>query len=463
MSKILKTIGAFFKGVYHVIDKVIVTPFSRVIYRIGERIKGKPSKVDTFLNRPNVLLYVSLAFAVLVFFLVDSQVITLVENEAEILTNQPVSVLYNKEAYVVEGLVDEADIILTGRKSSIYLAKQLGEHDVVLDLTDYEASDTPVKVPLTYNQTVDNINYKLDPSYVTVTIKKKESQVWNNISYNLLNENKLNEKLSVDAVELDKTEVVIKGSKESLNKVAMVKALIDLSDKKFTDAGTYDLSDIRLVAYDSSGSIMNNVEIVPGTITGSVTLGTYSATVPLKVLATGNLITGKAISSITINGKSSYSINIYGEKSIIDEIKSVPVTIDVSNQGNNGAKTYNVTIVKPTGVRSISEENAKVVVSFGDEKQKTVNITNINYRGLGNGLNPNLDADTYKGGLSIPVQVKGVQSVIDSINADNLSAYVDLTGYSAGNSYEVDVKLENDDPRVNYVVTTKVKISITKG
>ena len=111
--------------------------------------------------------------------------ITLVENEAEILSNQPVNVLYNKEAYVIEGLVNQVDIILTGRKSSIYLAKQLGSHDVVLDLTDYEASDTPVKVPLSYNQTVDNISYKLDPSYVTVTIKKKESQVWTNVSYEM--------------------------------------------------------------------------------------------------------------------------------------------------------------------------------------------------------------------------------------------------------------------------------------
>lgn len=457
MNKLFQSIASFFQTVYHVFDRILITPISRLIFQISENLKGNSSKVEKFLNRPNILLYLSLIFAVIFFFLVDSQVVTLVEKEAEILSNQPVQVLYNKEAYVVEGLVDQVDIVLTGRKSSIYLAKQLGEHEVVLDLSDYEASDTPIRVPLTYNQTVDNINYKLDPSYVTVTIKKKESLVWNNVSYDLLNENKLNEKLSVDSVELDKTEVVLKGSNDNLNKVATVKALIDLSNKKFTDAGTYDISDIRLVAYDTNGAILNNIEIVPGTITGSITLGTYSTTVPLKVLATGDLVTGKSISSITINGKTSYSINIYGDKSIIDEIKSVPITIDVSNQGNNGAKTYNVTIAKPNGVRHISEENAKVVVSFGDEKQKTINISNIGYRGLGSGLKANL-----VGSASVPVQVKGVQSVIDSISTDTISAYTDLTGYGVGD-YEVDVKIESDDPRVNYVVTTKVKISITNG
>ena len=114
--------------------------------------------------------------------------------------------------------------------------------------------------------------------------------------------------------------------------------MIDLSNKRYTDAGSYDISDIRLVAYDSNGAILPNIEVVPTTITGSITLGTYSTVVPIKVLATGDLITGKSISSITINGKSSYSLTIYGEKSIIDEIKSIPVTIDVTNQGNNGAK-----------------------------------------------------------------------------------------------------------------------------
>ncbi len=456
MSSIFKKIAGFFLGIYHILDKFIVTPLSRLIFHIGEKFKNNPSKIEKFLNRPHILIYVSLFFAVLLFFLVDSQVITLVENEAEVLSNQPVNVLYNREAYVVEGLVDQVDIILTGRKSAIYLAKQLGDHDVVLDLTDYEASDTAVRVPLVYNQTVDNINYKLDPSYVTVTIKKKESKVWNNVSYELLNENKMDEKLSVDAVELDKTEVVIKGSNDALDRVATVKALIDLSDKKFTDAGTYDISDIRLVAYDSEGAILHNVEIVPTTLTGTITLGTYSTIVPIQVLATGDLVTGKAISSITINGKSSYSISIYGEKAIIDEIKSVPVTIDVSNQGNNGAKTYNVTISKPNGVRHISEENAKVVVSFGEEKQKTLNISDIGYRNKGNGLKVNL-----VGSNNVPIQVKGVQSVIDAISADNISAYIDLSGYGVGD-YEVDVKIANDDPRVNYVVSSKVSISITQ-
>lgn len=447
-----KSLGIF-KKLYNLLDKGIVTPISRFIFLVSDKLKNNSNKIERILNKPNILLYMALIFAIGMFFLVDKEVINLVENEAEIISNQPVKILYNKEAYVVEGLVDSVDIILTGSKSSIYLAKQLGDHEVVLDLTDYEPSDTPYKVKLTYNQTVDSIKYKLDPTYVMVTIKNKVSKL-SSLSYELLNENKLNEKLSVENVELSKSEVVVKGSEDALNKIATVKALIDLKNPEYTDAGTYETDNIPLVAYDEDGNLLENVEIVPSTISASITLDTYKASVPIKVLTTGDLITGKAISAVTINGSNSYMVDIYGEKSVIDNISTVPVTIDISGLGNNGSKTYNVTVSKPNGVRYISETSAKIIVSFGDEKQKTLNITDVSKKNL----DENLDVNII-GLSSIAVQAKGVQSVIDNITEDKISAYLDLSGYTVG-EYDVDLKIENDDPRVSFVVTSKVKIKI---
>ena len=454
MKKKHKKNGLFHK-LYNLIDILIVTPISRIIFKISDKFKNNSNKLEKVLNRPHILLYLSLGFAIGMFFLVDKEVINLVENEAEIIANQPVKILYNKEAYVVEGLVESVDIILTGNKSAIYLAKQLGDHEVVLDLTDYKPSDTPYKVKLTYNQTVDSIKYKIDPTYVTVTIKNKISQT-SSISYELLNEDKLNEKLSVENVELSKSEVVVKGFKDALDKIATVKALIDLQNPDYKDAGSYDTDNIPLVAYDKDGNLLENVEIVPSTISATLTLDTYKQSVPIKVLTTGSLITGKAISSVTINGSNSYSVDIYGEKDVIDNISSVPVTIDVSNLGNNGSKTYNVTVSKPNGVRYISDTSAKIIVSFGDEKQKTLNISAITNKNLDEKLKVNLtDAS------AIAVQVKGVQSVIDSITEENITAYVDLSGFTVGD-YEVELKIDNDDPRVSYIVTNKVKIKIVE-
>ena len=141
MNKIFNLIASFFKGIYNIIDKYIVTPISKIIYNIDKKVNKSGGKIEKILNRPNMLLYMSLALAIIVFLLIDSKVITLVETEAEIITNQQVNVEYNSEAYVIEDLPETVDITLIGRKSDLYLAKQLGENEVVLDLTDYAPRD----------------------------------------------------------------------------------------------------------------------------------------------------------------------------------------------------------------------------------------------------------------------------------------------------------------------------------
>lgn len=443
----------FFKAIYRVIDKLIVTPISRLIFNIREYLRGKNFKLDYIFNRPNFMIYVSLILAVVVFLLIDSRVITLVESEAEVITNVPVTVNYNEEAYVVEGIPETVDVVLIGRKSDIYLAKQLGTNNVILDLSDYEARDSAYRVYLSYTKSIDSIDYKLDPSYVTVTIKDKIS-VTKTIDYDLINEKYLSEELSVESVELARSEVVVKGSEDAINDIASVKALIDLSDEALTDVGTYTLNNVRLVAYDSQGEVLDNIEIVPTTLSATITLDTYSKSVPIDVRTTGTLVTGKAIASILINNSNSYSVTIYGDEEQISGITSVPVTINVDGEGTNSTRNYNVTISRPTGVRALSENNASITVTFGDERQKEVELSTISSRNLASGYTANII-----GTSSVPVIVKGVQSVIDNVDASNINAYIDLEGYTPG-EYDVEVKIENDDPRLNYVVSSTVKVRI---
>ncbi len=449
---------AFFKKIYSIFDKLIITPISHLIYHIFGISKGN-FKIEKILNKPNVLIYLSLGLAVIVFLLVDNKVISLVESDAEILTNIPINVKYNEEAYVVEGLPDTADVIFNGRKSDIYLAKQLGDYEVILDLSDYDSSETPYKVYLSMNTSIDNIDYKIDPSYVTVTIKNKISAI-KSLNYDLMNQDKLSPKLSVKNIELDKSEIVVKGSQEKVDEVASVKALIDLSNKSFKDAVTYTIDDVPLVAYDKKGNVLTNVELVPNKITAKITLDSYSTKVPISITTTGELTSGKAISKVTIedyDGNPIDNIEIFGDKETIDSITSVPVSIDINNQGNTANKVYDVTITKPAGVRYLSQTKAKITVEFGDEKQKTIaNVPISNTKNLGDGLSAmaKSSADAL-----VTVQVKGVQEVIDAITAENINAYIDLSGLTVG-EYQVEVKIDSNDPRITYLVTSKVSIII---
>ncbi len=447
----------FFRAIYRLLDRCIVVPISRVVYNIQNLLRKNGNFLDKILNRPTFLIYLSLALAIGFFFLIDSKVVTLVQNNAEVISNVPVKVKYNEEAYVVEGVPETVDITITGRKSDIYLSKQLGEYEVTLDLTEYTASDAAYKVYFTYSKNIDNLNYKLDPSYVSVMIKNKVSSIAS-VQYELINQDKLDSKLSVKKVTLSKSEVVVKGSESALDKIASVKALVDLSDSDLTAAGTYVISNVKLVAYDNQGKLLNNIEIVPGTLDATVELDSYSAQIPIEVKTKGTLVPGKAIASILINNKDSkeYTLTVYGSEEVISNLKSIPVTINIDGEGNDNTKNYTVNLSKPTGVRYMSESTISVSLTFANEDQKEIVISDITPRNLGSGLNPNIITQN-----GITVTAKGVTSVLENINADNIKAYVDLTGKGVGD-HDVEVKIDSDNPLVTYIVSSTITVRISK-
>lgn len=459
MSKILKKIGriifTIFASLFKVIDKFIVMPISRLVYNISKSISGNNANFNKLLNRPHFLIVASLVFAVMCFLLIDNKVISLIENEAEIIKNVPVNLIYNEEAYVVENVPDTVDITIAGRKEDIYLAKQLGEFAVELDLSKYTEAGT-YKVYFTYSKSIDSVDYILDPSYLIITIKDKVSEV-HSVEYDLVSTDDLDKKLSVDSITLDSTEVIVKGSQDTLDKIASIKALVSVSSDDYSEEGTYEMTNIPLVAYNKKGEIINNIEIVPQALTGTLVLKSHSTTVPLSVSTTGKLLNGKAIASITINNNANYSLDIYGEEDEIKEITSVPVTINVDGLGAETVKNYKVTISKPSGVRHMSIKNVTITATFGDEEQKTVDVEVIEPKYLAEGYSANII-----GTRKTSVQVKGVKSNIDKIAANNIKAYVDLSGLGEG-THDVAVKVDNNDPLVNFVVTSTVKIQITKN
>lgn len=455
-KKLFKIIYVILESIYKLIDKIIIMPISRLVYNITKVSKSKNVDLNKYLSKPNFLIYLSLILALIAFLLIDNKVVNLVENEAEIIKNIPVNIIYNEEAFVVENVPEEVDITITGRKSDIYLAKQLGDFRVELDLSKYTEPGT-YKVKFTYSKSIESVNYNLDPSYVTVTIKDKVSEV-HSVTYDLINDD-LDGKLSVNKVTLDSNEVIIKGSQDVLDKIASVKALVDVTDGKYDSAGTYEISNIPLVAYDKKGKIVENVEIVPSTLSGTVELKSYKQSVPLNITTTGKLVSGRAIASLTINNASSYTVDIYGEENDIKKITSVPVDINIDGLGKESTKTYNVTINKPNGVRYISTKNVTINVTFGDEEQKTIDIHDIGFKdgSIPDGYTANIISNS-----ATSVQVKGVKSNISNITESDINAYVDLSGLGEG-THEVDVKIDNNNPLVSYVVSSTITIKMTKN
>lgn len=440
--KAFNTIVKFF-------DKVIITPFSKLAYIVTDKLSIKSGTFEKFLNRPNTLLYLSLILAFLTFLLIDNRVINLISSESIVLENQNVDVEYNDEAYVVEGLPEDVDIVLMGRKMDLYLAEQLGEHKLTLDLSDYGVGTH--KVSIKYNNPVNNLDYIISPSEVTVVIYPKVSEV-RTLSIDVLNTDKLDQTLVVSNVLLDRDEVIIKSHEAKLAEVASVKALIDVNALNATQAGTYTLENVKLVAYDEKGTELSDIEIIPEAVTATVTITSPSKVVPIQIVPVGDVAPGSAIESIESNVS---QVTVYADEEVLAALNYIEVEIDVT--GLNEDKTYQKVINKPNGARSISETSITINVKMETETSKEFENIPIVFENLGSGLKVNAQREED---TKVTVSVGGVESLLEKLEASDIKAYVDLEGLGVG-THTVPVYVTGEDLKLTYTSKTQnIKIII---
>ena len=449
-KKTTRKIILFIKAIIRLIDKKIITPITKFILLITDKMGRRTDKFERWLVKKNTLVFISLLIAVVAFFAIDNKTISLVDSYAEVLYDQKVEAIYNTETYVVEGLPEKVDVTLIGKKIEMYLAKQLSTGYVTVDISGLKEGTH--KVTLNYESNIDTIDYKLDPSTVNINIYPKVSTTKTAI-IDTINKETLDTKLSVSKVTIDKTEIIIKGAEHTIQEVANVRALVDIQKLVDPEAGVMTLKDVPLIAYDTNGKVVD-VEMVPSKVTATINVESPHKEVPIKVIPTGEVQFGKAISSIS---SSESKVTIYGSKEVIDKIEYLPIEVDVKELSSN--KEFNVSLVAPEGVRELSVKNTKINITLGEEIIKE--IPNVMIETV------NLDSN-YKaaaiGGASVKttVTIKGTKEVLDSIDESKIKAIVDLSGYKEGD-YEVEVKVTGDDVKARYYAkTTKIKIRISK-
>ena len=450
MKKIGKMFLKLFKRIWSLFDKLLITPITRLILKLMDLSKNWAKSVDRLSGKKSTLLVVSLVLAFAVFVIIDKDSNVMIDQYAEILYDQPVTAVYNDEDYVVEGLPKTVDITLIGQRRHIFLAKQSPSKGVTVDLIGLKPGTHKVK--LKYTQTLKSLDYKLDPSTVNVTIYNKESEN-RTITYDILHNDALDSKLSITNVELDRSQVIIKGAKYKLEKVASVRALLDVNNIPNPKVGDITVKDISLVAYDTDGKILD-VEIVPKTVAANVTISSPSKEIPIRVVPTGNLAFGKSIKSIT---PSISTITVYGDQNVVNEIQQFDVEIDVNDLNKN--KEYNVTLKKPKGITELSSKTIKISVVIDDANTKEFKDISISTKNLGEGLVAQAASDDDR---KVTVIVSGSQDALENIKETDISAYVDLKDYGVG-THEVEVVVSGTDLKLSYSSKVKkVKIVISK-
>lgn len=443
------------RGLYYILsffDKVLITPITKIILKIVGFLKDNGKELERFLNKKQTLIVLSLIFAFITFFVVEHNSNMVINNYAEILSNQKVTVEYNEEAYVIEGLPDAVDVTMVGERARLYLAKQRSSSlKVYADLRDLSAGRH--KISLKVNQGVSKVDYKLDPSTVTIVVYEKVSET-RELDYDVLHKETLDSKLVINSIDLSRNDCIIKGAEYKLAEVATVKALVDINNISNPKSGTVALKDVPLIAYDASGNIVD-VEIVPSKVDANIEITSPNKTVPIKVVPEGELAFGKSIQAIETSFQ---TITVYGDQDVLEQLEYVKVPIDV--EGLTGNKEYNLNIEKPSGIRDMSSKTINVKVTIADEITKEfqeIQVKTIN-------LDPKYSVQaSSKEDSTVTVIVKGSSDVVNAIESGDITAIVDLSGYAPG-EYEVDVQVTGKDVKATYESKTKkIKVKIKEA
>lgn len=450
MKKIGKTIVKAIKKIVKFFDKFIITPIAKLFANVIDLFGNKSNKFEKFLINRQSLIIISLVCALLTFYAIDKKHVSLIDNSAEILYNQKVNVNYNEALYVVEGVPEEVDVTLVGRKMDVYLAKQYPVDGVTLDLTGYTPGS--YSVGFKYEQAVSSVQYKVDPSSVNIRIYDKIS-ITKEISTDVIHKDELDSKLNIDSIILERDDVIVKGASHKLEEVAIVKAIIDVQNIGNVNVGTLTLSDIPLIAYDEEGNKLD-VEIVPAKVNATIKVTSPSKEVPIKLNVVGEL-DGVAIKSM----KSSVNtVTVYGNQDAINAIDNLPVTVDVSGVKEN--KTYSINLTKPTGIREISVKTITVDLEVGTIVSRDIAGVPIDYINLADEHSVQVIGEQNR---TATVIVNGSSDAVNSVLPTSVRAYIDLKGLEAG-EHTVVVNVSGDDTTVTYAPRVKeIRVKISKN
>lgn len=438
------------KNIYKFFDRKIIIPITRLLVNIGNKLKKFNKPLEIASKSKSATIVISLLLAAILCYYIQERSNTLLETNAKVLYNQPVTAIYNEEEYVIEGLPETVDITMIGTKANLYLANQIPNQAVSVDLSDLGVGFH--QVDLKYKQAITSVEYKLDPSTVRVNISPKQSMT-TSIVEEILNLDHLNSEYSISSIDLSANEVIVKSTEERLKQVSIVKALINIDELADPNVGENKLKKVPLVAYDKDGKQLD-VEVVPNEISAVINIESPSKVVPVVVVPKGldTIVFGKAISEIKT---SLDTITIYGNQDVLDTINNIEVDIDVTDLSDN--KKYTKTIKKPKNIRKLSKNTVTVEVNLADEVSAEVSNVKLSYKNLGSGYVVQAANDSIN---ELTVILKGVKNVVSEITPNDVDAYIDLKGLEEG-EHEVDIKVTGKDNKVIYspkVTTAKIII-----
>lgn len=380
---------------------------------------------------------VSLVLAVLLYVIVNYNALSTSFQSSlrysKTLSDVTVLAKYNSDTFEISGLPEKVDVILTGDAANVTSAANAENGTVICDLDGLTEGEHEIK--LTTEGYGNNVNVVVNPTNVNVVMKKKTTRQFD-ISYDFINQDKMEQIYSAGTPEFEYTKINVRASKDTLDSIAFVKALIDVSGQ----SADFE-QDAVLVAYDSSGKPVN-ADIVPNTVHVKVPVTSPNKSVNIQVQVSGEVPDGKAIDSITMDQQ---AVTIYGSETTLANIDQVVVTLDAGTLTKDS--TVLRPIVLPAGVTSATNTQVTMNITLADAEEKTIDDIPINV--INN--NKHYKASQPDNKTTTSVTVKGTKNNIDKLAADDINVYIDMKDVQPGLQK---FALQIEQPKDGFVVYT---------
>lgn len=416
------------------------TSFEEGIFRV---LRFLSSLIDRLFFSQRYLLLVSLILAVLLYASVNVSDLNGFLNapllSAKTISGASVNARYNSESFEISGLPSSCEIVITGEASNVTNAAGKNGYCLV-NLEGYTEGTHSIK--LVASGYGDNVTATVTPSEALITLKRKTTRQFT-LGYEYINQNSLDSKFILGVPTFSTDNVVnIRASEDTLNSIAFVKALIDVSGQ----SSDFEV-EAPLVAYNKSGQAVD-AEIVPSTVTAKVTVSSPSKTVPIVLKVTGEMAEGLAIDSVQMDHQTT---TIYAPESVLATVNSVEVNLDASTLTRNTEIVQPITL--PNGVSGSQVNRVNLSVQVSEARSKILENVPIVYRNNTQGYGAQDVSLT-----SVNLTVTGSENNIAGVSASDYVVFFDVAGLEPG-TYELPLQIEQNTS--SFVTATLNEMTVT--
>ena len=267
----------------------------------------------------------------------------------------PVELYYDSENLVVSGVPETISITIDGPKNVIQKTKNQKDFHVYVDLRDLKSGKH--KVPIKIKDISSKLTVKRNPAYANVTIQDKvtkEFSVQPEFNHNLLAKG-----YELESMEVDPRTVNITGSKDQIDKIAYVKATLNVDEKI---GGTISKqAQVRVLDTE-----LNKLDVTvdPSTVNVKVSVNNPSKEVPIKIKETGKSPEGTKVDSLKVTPK---TIKLFGKESLLKAIEEATVEVDLNSLKED--TTLELPIKLPEGINKSTPDRVQVEVKVTSAKK----------------------------------------------------------------------------------------------